>query len=81
MRKACPQIPLALSINGNGGLLERMKGVGVDVIGLDWTVDMADGRKRLGSSISVQGNVDPACLFSPLPVLTNKIHRLVYPVR
>nr|ACJ85135.1 unknown [Medicago truncatula] len=38
----------------NGGLLERMVDTGVDVIGLDWTVDMADGRRRLGSGIGVQ---------------------------
>jgi hypothetical protein len=66
-----------LYINGNGGLLERMKDTGVDVIGLDWTVDMADGRRRLGNGIGVQGNVDPAFLFSPLPVLTDEIHRSV----
>ncbi|XP_010915753.1 uroporphyrinogen decarboxylase 1, chloroplastic [Elaeis guineensis] len=77
VKKECPQIPLVLYINGNGGLLERMTGTGVDVIGLDWTVDMADGRRRLGSKISVQGNVDPAYLFSPLPVLTDEIHRVV----
>lgn len=75
VRKACPHTPLVLYINGNGGLLERMKGVAVDVIGLDWTVDMADGRKRLGGGVGVQGNVDPAYLFSPLPVLTDEIHR------
>ncbi|KAK9094448.1 hypothetical protein Scep_025917 [Stephania cephalantha] len=57
--------------------LERMKGTGVDVIGLDWTVDMEDGRRRLGSGVGVQGNVDPAYLFSPLPVLSNEIQRLV----
>ena len=74
-RSKCPKTPLVLYINGNGGLLERMKGTGVDVIGLDWTVDMADGRKRLGSGISVQGNVDPACLFSTLPALTEEIQR------
>ena len=73
----CPQTPLVLYINGNGGLLERMKATGVDVIGLDWTVDMEDGRKRLGQEISVQGNVDPACLFSPLPALTEEIQRFV----
>lgn len=73
----CPNVPLVLYINGNGGLLERMTDTGVDVIGLDWTVDMADGRRRLGNKISVQGNVDPAFLFSPLPVLTDEIHRLV----
>ncbi|XP_062215608.1 uroporphyrinogen decarboxylase 1, chloroplastic [Phragmites australis] len=77
IKKECPHVPLVLYINGNGGLLERMKDTGVDVIGLDWTVDMADGRRRLGNGISVQGNVDPAYLFSPLPVLTDEIHRVV----
>lgn len=75
VRTKCPDTPLVLYINGNGGLLEQMKGTGVDVIGLDWTVDMADGRKRLGSDISVQGNVDPAFLFTPLPALTDEIRR------
>ncbi|KAJ6886739.1 LOW QUALITY PROTEIN: uroporphyrinogen decarboxylase 1 [Populus alba x Populus x berolinensis] len=77
VRSKCPKTPLVLYINGNGGLLERMKGTGVDVIGLDWTVAMADGRKRLGSGISVQGNVDPAYLFSPLLELTDEIQRVV----
>jgi uroporphyrinogen-III decarboxylase len=77
IKKECPHVPLVLYINGNGGLLERMKDIGVDVIGLDWTVDMADGRRRVGDGLSVQGNVDPAYLFSPLPVLTDEIHRLV----
>ncbi|XP_065879010.1 uroporphyrinogen decarboxylase 1, chloroplastic [Euphorbia lathyris] len=77
VRNKCPETPLVLYINGNGGLLERMKGTGVDVIGLDWTVDMADGRKRLGSGVSIQGNVDPAFLFSPLPALTDEIQRVV----
>ncbi|KAF5948629.1 hypothetical protein HYC85_014586 [Camellia sinensis] len=77
VRTQCPGTLLVLYINGNGGFLERMKGTGVDVIGLDWTVDMADGRKRLGSGISIQGNVDPACLFSPLPALTDEIKRVV----
>lgn len=80
VRNKCPETPLVLYINGNGGLLERMKGIGVDVIGLDWTVDMADGRKRLGSGISVQGNVDPAYLFSPLPALTEEIQRFAMDV-
>ncbi|CAA2958940.1 uroporphyrinogen decarboxylase 1, chloroplastic-like [Olea europaea var. sylvestris] len=77
VKKKCPQTPIVLYINGNGGLLERMKGTGVDVIGIDWTVDMADGRKRLGSDISIQGNVDPAYLYSPLPALEDEIKRVV----
>lgn len=75
VKRRCPEIPLVLYIAGNGGLLERMKETGVDVIGLDWTIDMADGRKRLGSDISIQGNIDPAYMFSPLPALRDEIHR------
>ncbi|PSC72339.1 uroporphyrinogen decarboxylase [Micractinium conductrix] len=57
-----PRTPLTLYANGSGGLLERIKATGVDVVGLDWTVDMADARARLGN-VSVQGNVDPVVLF------------------
>lgn len=58
-----PGVPLTLYANGSGGLLERMATTGVDCIGLDWTIDMADGRRRVGNK-SVQGNVDPAVLFA-----------------
>ncbi len=33
-------------------------------VGIDWTVDMADVRKRLGHDIAVQGNIDPILLFA-----------------
>lgn len=48
-----PNTPLTLYANGSGGLLERMAATGVDVVGLDWTIDMADARKRVGGA-SVQ---------------------------
>lgn len=59
-----PTVPLTLYANGSGGLLERIKKTGVDVVGIDWTVDMADARARLGNDISLQGNVDPTILFA-----------------
>uniref|UniRef100_A0A7S2Z6V6 Uroporphyrinogen decarboxylase n=1 Tax=Chloropicon laureae TaxID=464258 RepID=A0A7S2Z6V6_9CHLO len=59
-----PGVPVTLYANGSGGLLERMKATGADVIGLDWTLDMGDARARLGDGVSVQGNVDPVTLFS-----------------
>ena len=64
VKAAHPDVPIVLYANGSGGLLERMAATGVDAVGLDWTVDMADARKRLGA-IPVQGNVDPAVLFAP----------------
>lgn len=68
-------MPVTLYANGSGGLLERMSTVGADVVGLDWSVDMADGRRRLGSEVAVQGNVDPAVLFATPDAITNAIQR------
>ncbi|XP_060213154.1 uncharacterized protein LOC132640554 isoform X2 [Lycium barbarum] len=42
--------------SGSGGLLDRLPLTGVDVVSLDWTVDMADGRRQLGPDVAVQGN-------------------------
>ena len=50
VKRTHPTTPLTLYANGSGGLLERMATTGVDCIGLDWSVDMADGRKRLGGA-------------------------------
>ncbi|XLR00188.1 hypothetical protein HN51_054950 [Arachis hypogaea] len=48
VKKRCPETPIVLYINRNGGLLERMKDTGVDVIGLDWTVDIGRWKKKIG---------------------------------
>jgi uroporphyrinogen decarboxylase len=58
-----PDTPLILYISGSAGVLERMAKSGVDMVSVDWTVDMAEARKRLGPQIGVQGNIDPCVLF------------------
>ncbi|KAL2896522.1 Uroporphyrinogen decarboxylase chloroplastic [Bienertia sinuspersici] len=63
VKQTHPNLPLILYASGSGGLLERLPLTGVDVVSLDWTVDMAEGRKRLGSDVVVQGNVDPVCFL------------------
>ncbi|MFK7791054.1 MAG: uroporphyrinogen decarboxylase [Devosiaceae bacterium] len=32
---------------------------GIDVVGLDWSIDLADARSQLPSSMVTQGNIDP----------------------
>ena len=50
-----------------------MKQSGADVIGLDWSVDMALARQELGSSTCVQGNVDPMTLFGSEASIRNAV--------
>ncbi len=68
-----PNTPLILYVNHSGGLLELMAQSGVDIISVDWTVDMAVARQRLGSDIGVQGNIDPCILFGPQDLIRERI--------
>jgi uroporphyrinogen decarboxylase len=54
--------PSIVFVRRMGGRLELLAESGADVVGLDWTVDMAEARDRLGR-IPVQGNLDPSYLF------------------
>ena len=74
-RSKYPNVPLTLYANGNGGLLERMALLDINCIGLDWTIDMADGRKRINSvaNKAMQGNVDPVVLFASEDAVENTV--------
>ncbi|CAK9135870.1 unnamed protein product [Ilex paraguariensis] len=72
-----PNLPLILYASGSGGLIERLPLTGVDVVSLDWTVDMAEGRRRLGPDVAVQGNVDPGVLFGSKEFITSRINDTV----
>lgn len=68
-----PDTPLILYISGSAGVLELMAESGVDIISVDWTVDMADARRRLGPNMPVQGNVDPGALFGSKAFIRDRI--------
>jgi uroporphyrinogen decarboxylase len=54
---------------GTGELLKAMHDVGADVIGVDYRVPLDEASRRLGNVVPVQGNIDPAILDAPWPVL------------
>ena len=68
-----PDTPLILYISGSAGVLELMGESGVDIVSVDWTVDMAEARRRLGADVVVQGNVDPAALFGSKEFIRDRI--------
>ncbi|MEQ8959373.1 MAG: uroporphyrinogen decarboxylase [Coleofasciculus sp. C2-GNP5-27] len=68
-----PDTPLILYISGSAGILERMGKSGVDIISVDWTVDMAEARQRLGYKMNVQGNMDPGVLFGSQDFIRDRI--------
>lgn len=58
-------------------LLPLMKHAGGDVIGLDWRIPLDDGWSLLGEDVAVQGNLDPAVLFAPLPEIKARVHDIL----
>jgi len=59
------KVPSILFTKGGGAWLEAMAASGCDAVGLDWTVDPAAARARIGARVALQGNLDPAALFAP----------------
>ena len=49
---------------GGGLWLEAQAATGANALGLDWTVDIGQARKRVGDKVALQGNMDPAILLS-----------------
>ncbi len=74
VKETHPDTPLILYISGSAGILKRMASSGVDMISVDWTMDMAEARAILGPNIGVQGNMDPGVLFGTQDVIRDRIY-------
>ena len=59
------RIPVIVFTKGGGPWLDAIADCGADVVGLDWTVNLADARRRVGGRVALQGNLDPNVLFAP----------------
>jgi len=58
------RVPSVVFTKGGGLWLEAQADIGADALGLDWTVDIGEARKRVGQKVALQGNLDPAILLS-----------------
>ncbi|MEJ2688268.1 MAG: uroporphyrinogen decarboxylase, partial [Gammaproteobacteria bacterium] len=58
------RVPIILFTKGGGQWLEAMADVGADALGLDWTTDIGQARRRVGDRVALQGNLDPAMLYA-----------------
>ncbi|MBE9197680.1 MULTISPECIES: uroporphyrinogen decarboxylase [unclassified Nodularia (in: cyanobacteria)] len=73
VKQTHPDTPLILLVSGSAGVLERMPKSGADIVTVDWAVDMAEARARLGKHVKVQGNLDPGVLFGSKEFIRDRI--------
>jgi len=57
-------VPIIMFTKGGGQWLDSMANTGVSCLGLDWTTDIAKARAKVGDRVSLQGNMDPAILYT-----------------
>ena len=59
------RVPVIVFTKGGGAWLDEIAACGADVVGVDWTVNLGDARRRVGDRVALQGNLDPSVLFAP----------------
>jgi len=59
------RVPVILFTKGGGLWLESMADAGAEALGLDWTCDIGEARRRVGDKVALQGNMDPSVLYAP----------------
>jgi uroporphyrinogen decarboxylase len=67
-----PGVPTIHFGTDTATLLDLQRDAGGDVIGLDWRVRLRPTWDRLGPKVAVQGNLDPAALFAPIPEINRR---------
>ena len=70
-------IPIILFTKQGNLWLESIADSGCDVVGLDWTIDMADAKRRIGDRVALQGNLDPSILAASPEVIVREAKRVL----
>ncbi|BAV94130.1 uroporphyrinogen decarboxylase [Ichthyobacterium seriolicida] len=71
-----PMTKIVVFAKGCWYALEKMSESGVDALGIDWTISPKYARSVTNGRITLQGNLDPSCLFyraSEIDKVTNEM--------
>ncbi len=71
------KIPVILFTKNGGQWLEEIAATGTDALGLDWTTEIADAKRRVGHNVALQGNMDPSVLYASPAVIRKEVERIL----
>ena len=64
-KEGLPTVPMTVFAKGGHYALESLGKSGYETVGLDWTIDPALARVKVGDNVTLQGNLDPCALYAP----------------
>jgi uroporphyrinogen decarboxylase len=71
------KVPVILFTKGGGLWLESIADAGADALGLDWTCDIGEARRRVGSKVALQGNMDPTVLYANPSAIRQEVSNIL----
>ena len=69
------RVPVIVFTKGGAAWLERIAAIGCDCVGLDWSIDLGEARRRIGAGTALQGNLDPAVLLASPEVVRREVQK------
>jgi len=70
-------VPVIHFGTGAAGFFKELHAAGGDVLGVDWRINIDQAWMDISYRSAIQGNLDPAVLFAPLPELKMRVHELL----
>ena len=70
-------VPVIVFTKGGGLWLEEIAACGCNAVGLDWTVNLSEARRRTQDKVALQGNIDPMALFGGDKAIRTEARRVI----
>jgi uroporphyrinogen decarboxylase len=70
-------VPRIVFTKGGGQWLEALAECGADALGIDWSTNLGRARERVGESVALQGNLDPAVLLTTPEIVQSEVKKVL----
>ncbi|MFT6093148.1 MAG: uroporphyrinogen decarboxylase [Pseudohongiellaceae bacterium] len=71
------KVPSIVFTKNGGQWLESIVASGADGVGLDWTIDIAEARRRAEGTVALQGNMDPTMLYASPAAIRKEVDKIL----
>jgi uroporphyrinogen decarboxylase len=71
------QVPVIVFTKGGAVWLESIAAIGADAVGVDWTIDIGEARRRVGGTVAIQGNLDPLVMLTNRETIEDEVEKIL----
>ncbi len=74
---AITEVPVIVFAKGAFASRQSIGKINCDVVGLDWNMDIKESRNLIGPDKTLQGNLDPAALYSDFNTVKSETRKMI----